>query len=92
MLGPLISVILLFAFPSGMWLPRESLSIPGGVTTGYVLSSTEVWTTILDVDKRVVIVKSGDVTSREVCGQGGHESLATIAFGPHAPTSAECKE
>lgn len=91
-LAPTIAVIVLFAFPSGMWLPRENVSTPAGETTGYVLSSTEVWTTILDVDKRVVIVKSEDVISREVCGQGSHESLATMAFGPYTSKNPQCGE
>lgn len=89
-MAPVLALVLLFALPFGMWLPQENIGTRAGRLSGYVLSTNEVWTTVLSVDKRVTILKSTDVASREVCGQGEYESLATLIVGSRQPVGPPC--
>jgi len=57
---------------SGMWLPRERVTLEcGAVSTGYVLSADEVWTKYMTEDNVVHIVKSDEVARREIVGGAG---------------------
>ncbi|MCK9904268.1 hypothetical protein MXD63_30005 [Frankia sp. Cpl3] len=50
------------------WLPRETIKLTGETTTGYVISSTPAWTTILVDDPRdIKYVKTSVVLERTAC-------------------------
>ncbi|MBC3193177.1 hypothetical protein H7X46_19130 [Pseudonocardia sp. C8] len=75
-----------------MWLPAEQITVTGGpVRVGYVLSSTEVWTTILWEDDRTIgLVPSDHVTARSVCRLGPADELPLISRAERPPSIAPC--
>lgn len=52
-----------------MWLPPERVDLAGAKTvTAYVLSVDSDWTTLLEeVDRRILVVPTGDIIGRTVC-------------------------
>ncbi|MFT9663247.1 hypothetical protein ACM0CQ_13435 [Mycobacteroides abscessus subsp. abscessus] len=57
----------LFTIPS-MWLPIESMEVGELKMSGYVLSISDQWTTILDRHKNIQIITTSDLKSRRPCG------------------------
>lgn len=50
------------------WLPSERIVTNTGVSTGYILSTTRDWTTILlDSSRHIVIVPTESVTGQSLC-------------------------
>lgn len=58
------------SYSRDMWLPVETLSVPGSDVVGYVLSDGE-WITILKHEPREVVrLPSEDVSARTLCDLG----------------------
>jgi hypothetical protein len=62
-----------------LWLPSERISVGSQTFTGYVLGESAGWTEILrpgrEFDSRIVIVRDGSITLREICAD---PSLGTV--------------
>lgn len=57
-----------FASPGTMWLPLERVNIKDAPPlVGYVLESSEMWTTTLSRDYRILIISTSSVQSRTIC-------------------------
>lgn len=75
-----------------MWLPAERIAVTNRqVRVGYVLSSTEVWTTVLWEDDRTIgLLPSDQVAARSVCRLGPVDELPLISRAERPPTIASC--
>lgn len=64
-----VAAPLLFWLSSGVWLPKERLTVAAKVTEPvYVLSYDERWVKYMDEDRVVHIVRTPEVTSRDAVG------------------------
>ncbi|ORJ61798.1 hypothetical protein B5M45_08685 [Mycobacterium simiae] len=64
-----VAAPLLFWLSSGVWLPKERLTVAAKVKEPvYVLSYDERWVKYMDEDRVVHIVRTPEVTSRDAVG------------------------
>ena len=52
-----------------MWLPTEIVKVRNWNYVGYVLSTSDQWTTLLERDKTIHVFQSSDVVSRKPCSR-----------------------
>lgn len=64
----ILLAIVILASPATMWLPLERVDVKNDRSTvGYVLESTEVWTTILSEERDIIVKSTAEVDARTVC-------------------------
>lgn len=70
---------------SGMWLPKERITVSGHAASPvYILSSDERWTSYMDEGRKVHLVPTADITSRDAVGSSGSwldKSIADNTIG-----------
>lgn len=82
-------VAALFSTPS-MWLPIEVLQVRNWSYLGYVLASTEQWTTLLERDNTVNVFPTADVKSRTPCASDDWWSKPVWDVYPRYPRHLAC--
>ncbi|UVO12243.1 hypothetical protein NM962_20580 [Mycobacterium sp. SVM_VP21] len=71
-LGVLFSPIIYLLGGVGMWLPQERIEAANTeVSPVYVLSSDDNWTSYMDENRKVHLVTTSDITSRDAVGSSG---------------------
>jgi len=72
-------------FTTDVWLPAERITVSNKVViSGYVISSDDNWTTILTLGRSVRTIKTGEITSRQICREPDKTQKprsATTIFG-----------
>ncbi len=71
--APLVITLLMNLFDPDPWIPRERVTYGAGRTVaGFVLASSDGWTTILvDRDRSIVRILTAELRVREPCRAGG---------------------
>lgn len=60
-----VAVLVIAAFIQTPWVPKEQIETTDDTFSGYVLSVDSGWVNVLTEDHKFLILKSGDVLSRE---------------------------
>jgi hypothetical protein len=78
---------------SGMWLPQERITVLGAkVSSAYILSSDQRWTTYMDERHQVHLVPTTTVTSRDTLGPSKSWSDHSMADNVSAALSAMVRQ
>jgi hypothetical protein len=87
------SVIIVFLIaPANMWLPLERIQTTKSVEkTVYVLESTQEWTTLLSKDRKLEILRTDEVKSREICHSNKVVSIATSLYQSGTNDGSNCE-
>lgn len=68
-LGVLLAPFIYLIAGSGVWMPKERITVSGVVMAPvYVLSSDERWTTYMDDDHKIHVVPTHEISRREAVG------------------------
>ncbi|OBJ33984.1 hypothetical protein A5631_01075 [Mycolicibacter heraklionensis] len=71
-LGVLSSPVLYLLGGVGMWLPQERIEAANTeISPVYVLSSDDNWTSYMDENRKVHLVTTSEITSRDTIGSSG---------------------
>lgn len=76
---------------SVMWAPTEILQIRNWRYVGYVLTTNEDWTTVMELNNNVRIFKTSDIESRKPCAENGWWQRPAYAPGRADPQHVNCK-
>ena len=83
----LFSPIIYLLVGSGMWLPKERVTLADiSVSPVYFLSSDDHWTSYMDEDRKVHLVPTPDIVSRDAVGSSG--SLLDKSFADNVIDAA----
>jgi hypothetical protein len=79
-LAVLFSPIIYLIGWSGMWLPKEHITVADtDVSPIYMLSSDERWTSYMDEERRIHLVPTTDITDRDAVGPSGSRLDKSLA-------------